>query len=96
VVPVSVAENVGTIPSTGLFPLSLRVIVIVDVAEPLAMTGPVPEISELTATGNPALNKTDPPDLETGVRIERVFVSAVKDFNEQVERPVLSEELHTP
>jgi len=68
----------------------------VDVAEPLAMTGPVPEISEFTATGNPALNKTVPPVLETGVRIERVFVSAVRDFNEQVDRPVLSEELHVP
>lgn len=56
--PVSVARNDGTTPTTGLLCASTRVIVTVDVAVPLATTGPVPVIVELAATAAPALNVT--------------------------------------
>jgi hypothetical protein len=76
VVPVSVAPKVGIIPETALLPASLRVIVTVDVAEPSATTGVVPEIVEFIATAEPAVNTTELPAFTTGVRIERTFVSA--------------------
>jgi hypothetical protein len=87
VVPVSVAEKVGVVPTTGLFAISLRVTVTVEVAVPFAMTGPDPVIVEFAATAEPAVKITEPPDLTTGVAIERVFVSAILDTNVQVEIP---------
>jgi hypothetical protein len=67
VVAVSVAENVGVSPDTGLLDASLRVIVTVDVAVPLATTGPVPVIVELMAIAAPAVKVTVPSALMTGV-----------------------------
>src|SRR5437899_2696883 len=49
VLPVSVAENVGVTPETPVLVLSLIVIVMVDVAMPLATTGLVPTIEEFVA-----------------------------------------------
>lgn len=92
--PVSVAPKVGTIPATGLLDASLRVIVIVDVAVPLATTGPVPEILEFATAGEPAVNTTMPPVLTTGVAIASVFVSDCDDFNVHVDIPEASEEEH--
>jgi hypothetical protein len=94
--PVSVAENVGTVPITGLLEASLRVTVTVDVAVPSATTGPVPVMLEFAATAAPAVKTTVPSAFATGVAIERVFVSAVDDFNVQVETPDESVEEHTP
>ena len=71
-----VAENVGVIPETGLFPPSLKVITTVEVDDPSAATGPVPVMVEFAATTVPAVKTTVPPVLETGVTRERVFVSA--------------------
>lgn len=82
-----VAPKVGVCPETGLFAESLRVIVTVEVAEPLATTGPVPVIVEFTATAAPAVNVTVPSAFTTGVAIERVFTSAIVDDSVQVETP---------
>ena len=87
VVPVSVAEKVGTTPLTKLLPASFKVIVTVDVAVPSAITGEVPVMVELAATAEPAVKTTVPPALTTGVAIESVLVSAVIDFRVQVETP---------
>lgn len=84
---VFVALNVGVDPETALLLTSLRVMVMVEVATPLATTGEVPVIVELAATGDPAVNVTVPPAFTTGVAIESVFTSATVDFNVQVETP---------
>lgn len=82
-----VAEKVGVVPTIGLLLASLSVMVIFETATPLAMTGPVPVIVEL-ATEAPAAEKTTVPSaFTTGVAIERVLVSAVKDLSEQVDTP---------
>ena len=85
--PVSVALKVGTTPLTLLLYKSLRVIVTVEKAVPLAVTGPVPVIVELAATALPALKITVPSALITGVAIERVLVSAFVEASVQVETP---------
>jgi len=86
-VPVSVAEKVGVDPATGLLLVSRNVMVTVEVADPLAVTGPVPVIFELAATGEPAVKTTVPSALIIGVAIERVFVSAFVEASVQVETP---------
>jgi hypothetical protein len=63
------------------------VIVTVEVAAPSAMTGVVPEIDELAATAAAEVNTTVPPIFETGVKRDRVFVSAVVELKVQVETP---------
>ena len=80
VVPVSVAPKVGVEPETGLLFTSFNVIVTVEVAVPSATTGDVPVIVEVAAIGDPAMNVTVPPALTTGVAIERVLISAFRDF----------------
>lgn len=52
------AEKVGITPETGLPFTSFNVIVIEDVDVPFAVTGLVPLIVELAATGAPAANVT--------------------------------------
>lgn len=94
--PVSVAEKVGVSPLTGLFEASRSVITIVDVDEPSAVTGPVPEIVELAATAAPAVKTTVPSDFATGVEMESVLVSAKPDARVHVEIPVASEEEQIP
>jgi len=89
-VPVSVAEKVGVWPETRLLFASLRVMVTAEVAAPLATTGLVPVIVELTATTTSGLNTTVPSAFTTGVAIERVFVSDLRELNVQVEIPEAS------
>jgi hypothetical protein len=66
------------------------VIVTVDVAIPLAITGPVPVIVEFAATAAPAVNTTDPSAFTIGVAMERVFVSATSEVRLQVATPAAS------
>lgn len=67
---------------------SRKVMVIVDVATPSATVVLVPEMLELAATGGPGSKTTVPSVLETGVRIESVFVSAVVEARVQVATPL--------
>ena len=91
-----VAIKVGVIPDTGLLPASLRVMVIVEVDTPSAVTGPDPVIVEVSALGPLGLKTTNPPAFATGVTIDKVLVSEVNDFNVQVELPVTSEAEQAP
>ena len=59
----------------------------VEVEVPSATTGPIPVMVEFAATGTPAVKVTEPSALETGVAMERVFVSAVEEARVQVEIP---------
>ncbi len=89
-VPVFVAVKFGVMPETALLFASNIVIVTVEVATPSASTGPVPLIVELVATAVPAIKVTVPSALETGVVIDSVFTSALRDLSEQVETPLES------
>jgi hypothetical protein len=82
-----VALKVGTRPETGELLTSFRVIETVDVATPLATTGPVPVMVEFAATTETGVKITVPSDFENGETRERVFVSAVPDLRVQVEIP---------
>ena len=82
-----VALKVGVCPGTGLLLASLKVMVTVDVAVPLATTGLVPVIVEFTATADPAVKTTVPSAFTTGVAIDNVLVSAVVDDKVQVDVP---------
>jgi hypothetical protein len=62
----------------------------VELATPSATTGVVPIIVEFAATATPAVNTTLVPALMTGVSIERIFVSAVRELKVQVEIPEAS------
>lgn len=57
--PVLVALKLGVMPETGLLLLSSSVIVIVEVAVPLAITEPVPVMLEFAATTEEAINCTE-------------------------------------
>ncbi len=59
----------------------------VEVETPSAMTGPVPVIVVLAATGVPPMKMAVPPVFETGVRRFSVFASALVDLRVQVESP---------
>jgi hypothetical protein len=91
-----VAEKVGVCPETVLLLISLRVTVTVDVATPLAITGLVPVIEEFAATAAPAVNTTVPSAFTTGVAIDNVLVSAVKEESKQVETPDALVTEHNP
>jgi hypothetical protein len=96
VVPVSVAENVGVWPITGLLLASFSVTVIVEVAEPSATTGPDPVMVEFVAEAPPAVNVTVPSDLETGEVMAKVFISATSEVSVQVDSPFASETEQAP
>ena len=81
------AKNAGDCPETGFRFASLRVMVMVEVSVLLATTGPEPVIVEFAATATPAEKRTVPPDLTTGVAIDKVLVSAVREARVQVEIP---------
>jgi hypothetical protein len=72
---------------TGLFRASFKVMLTLEVATPLATTGLVPVIVELAASAAPAVKTTDPSAFATGVKRERILVSAVKDLRVQVAAP---------
>ena len=61
--------------------------VTVEVAVPLATMEVIPVMVEFAATAEPAVKITVPPAFETGVSIERVFVSAVNELRVQIETP---------
>jgi len=96
VVPVLVALKVGTTPETKLLFASLSVIVIVEVLESFAVTGPVPDIVEFPATEVPAVKVTVPPDLENGDVILRVLTSAYVDAKVHWETPPESDKEQVP
>ena len=94
--PVSVALNVGTVPTTALLAESFKVTVTVEVVVPSATTGPVPLIVEFATEGPAGLKITVPSALMTGVTMERVFVSAVKDRRVHVDKPEALEAEQVP
>jgi hypothetical protein len=59
----------------------------VEVATPLAITGPEPVMVEFAAMATPGENTTVPSAFITGVSRERVFVSAISELIVQVETP---------
>lgn len=85
---VPVVPKVGVSPDTGLLVASRRVTVTVDVATPLATTGPVPVIVEFTATGVPAVKVIVPSVFATGVTMANVFTPESVDFAVQVDTPL--------
>lgn len=91
VLPVFVALKVGTLAATGLLKASFKLIVMVEVATPLATTGLVPEILELAATGRPALKTTVLPDFKTGFVILSTFDSAFVEERLHEETPLASD-----
>jgi hypothetical protein len=64
-----------------------------DDATPFATIFVVPLIKEFTATAAPALNVTEEPVFDTGETIASVLISALVDFNVQVEIPEASDEV---
>ena len=69
---------------------------IVEEESPSAITGPDPVIVEFAATAPAEVKTTLPSAFERGVTIERIFVSGIEDFREQVEIPKLSVTEHAP
>src|SRR5207247_1201088 len=96
VLPVPVAAKVGVVPATALLFASFSVIVIVEVATPLAVTGLVPLMLELPAAAAPAWNVTVPPVTDTGDVIDSVFTSAFVDASVHVATPEASVAEHAP
>jgi hypothetical protein len=86
-----VALKVGFTPDKGVLLESLRIMVMVDVELPLAVTGPDPVIEELAGSAVGVVKTTVLPVLTTGVVIESVFVSAVLEASVQVDIPEASE-----
>lgn len=93
VAPVLVALKIGVMPLIGLLNTSRIVMVINEVATPLAVTGPVPAIVVVVFEAVPGVKVTVPSVLATGVTIARVFTSALVDLTVQVAIP---EALVTP
>lgn len=79
-------------PAAGLLPASRRVIVMVELALPSAVTGPEPVILEFPATGALATKITEAvtPVNPEGVVILSVFVSATVDLITPVACPAAS------
>jgi hypothetical protein len=53
-------------------------------------------IEELAATAPAEVKVTVPPVFATGVRIDNVLISALRDFNVQIETPLAFERLQVP
>ena len=90
------ASNVGTIPDMVFMKASFRVIVIDEVEVPSGLVGPVPVIEELATDAGPAIKRMAPPDLETGVKICGILLSALVDLSEQDETPLASVAVQLP
>ena len=95
VLPLSVALKVGTIPEIPAFEKSFKVMVTVEVATPSASTDPVPTMVELTGDAE-TVNVTEPPLNVKGAVTDKVFTSALPDFNVQVDTPDEFELEQTP
>jgi len=70
---------------------SKSVTVTVEVATPLATTGPEPVIVEVATAAAPAVNVTVPSALIIGVAIESVLISAFVEVNVHVDSPLAFE-----
>jgi hypothetical protein len=70
--------------------------VIVEEATPSATKGLVPVMVEFRATADPAVKVTVPPDFETGVRIDKVLTSGVRELSVHVEIPLVFVAEHVP
>jgi hypothetical protein len=81
------ALKVGVVPITGLLKASKSVTVTVEVATPLAMTGPEPVMVEVATAAAPAVNVTVPSAFTIGVVMESVLISAFVEVNVQVATP---------
>lgn len=81
-------EKVGVSPLTGLLLASSNVTVIVEVATPLAATGPEPVIVDVATAAAPAVKVTVPSALMIGVAIESVLISALVEVIVQVDSPL--------
>ena len=90
------AAKVGTVPTSGLELVSRRVIVTVEVADPSAVTGPVPVMLEFAASAVLAWKVTVPPLKLIGVATWRVLTSALVDERVQVETPDEFVAAHVP
>lgn len=90
VLSVPEALKVGDWPATGLLLASRKVIVMVEVALPLATTGLVPVIFEFAAIGVPAVKVTAPSVFATGVTIASVFTPETVELKLQVAIPLAS------
>ena len=89
VLPVPEAVKVGTtLGAIALLLASFKVIVMLAVAVPLAVTGLIPAIVEFPALALPPVKTTVPPERETGVTIESVLVSALSELKVQTETPL--------
>jgi len=87
--PVPEAVKVGTtLGAIALLLASFKVIVMLAVAVPLAVTGLIPAIVEFPALALPPVKTTVPPERETGVTIESVLVSALSELKVQTETPL--------
>lgn len=91
-----VAVKVGVWPGTGLLLESLSMMVIVEVAVPLATTGDVPVMEEFAGSAVGVVNTTLLPVFTIGVAIESVLVSAVSELKVQVEIPDVLEDEQVP
>ena len=98
VAPVSVAENVGIIPTFGLLKASFNVIVTLDEAVPSATVNPLAMIVDVVELGAPTVKVTvvEVMDVVAGVRIRTVLTSARVDFKVQVEFPLEFVGVHDP
>ena len=81
------ALKIGVVPAMGFKKASKMVIVINEVATPLAVTGPVPAMVVVVFEAGPAVNVTVPPVLVIGVTSDKVLTSAFVDRRVQVEIP---------
>lgn len=90
------ASKVGVSPATGLLCVSIKVIVMVEVVDPSAVTGPLPVIDEFAAMAPPETKETVPPVFEIGDVMESVFASAVLELRVQVEIPEAFEAEQVP
>jgi hypothetical protein len=91
-----VAVNVGKTETTGFPKTSLILIIIEEVETPSALTGVEPRIVEVALLGMPAVKRTVPSDLTTGVAIASVFVSALVELKVQVDTPEALDTEHAP
>ena len=94
--PVLVALKIGTIPTIGLRKASFKAMVINETETPSALTGEVPEISELAGSAAPAMKVVVVPVFVTGAVIAKVLTSAFFEARVQVDIPEVFEELQTP
>ena len=90
VLPVPEEVKVGTVLGTALLFASFKVIVIVEVELPSAVTGLVPVIVEFPALTLPPVKTTVPPVITTGEARARVLISDLVVIRVQVDTPVLA------